>query len=159
MKNAKNIVLGLVLVAGIGSAQAADTGFYVEGNVGTNVASVAGDVGTGGFALNANAGYEFNKYIAAEGGYMLHAADGLSLHAIHAAAKGTLPVNDKVKLFAKLGVATAYLDIFSATGVFYGAGAAYAFNDKVDLNVQYQGMSVNSATLGMVSTGITYHIG
>lgn len=181
MKKVLNLVVGLAIAMGAVAAHAggdvtshaADKGFFVEGGIGTNTVARYNDgefaVATHALALIANAGYSFNQYIAAEAGYSLH-HDGDyvpgNAHDLHAAARATLPLGDKVKLFGKLGLGVAMQEgADSRVGPFFGAGASYAVTDAADVTVQYQGLHLSGEnglpgfTQGSVTAGVTYHIG
>lgn len=135
----------------MGPVQTSPHGFYVEGNVGyayhpwqndrattvglenqlgvlTNLSNI-----NGGFTGGIDLGYQFNRFIAAEGGwyYLPRASynrittvtlpvgqttfilpEGLQVNInsgfAYLAAKGTIPVCDQLDAFGKLGVAYAY---------------------------------------------------
>lgn len=171
MKNVSKIVLGLAIAAGAVSAQAAESGFFAEGGIGTNTNAVYNNkqfyIHSKALALIANGGYEFNQYIAAEGGYSLHHdgdAEPTSTHDLHVAARGSLPLGDKFKLIGKLGAGLVMQEgVDSRFGTFFGAGGAYALNDSTDITVQYQGIHLSKKdlypahTTGSVTAGVTYH--
>ena len=118
------------LGAGRASADNPSTGAIVAG---TPVTSVAASGDSDATAAKAFMGYQFNKYIAAEGGYFrlgdftfdatttpagtLHGSyknrSGWNLDAV-----GSLPLfNDKFSLLARLGVQTSKTsDLFNGTG-------------------------------------------
>lgn len=133
-------------------------GFYVNGNVGYGHVDVdISDIDLPGvkiernsFAWSANVGYQFNKYIAVEGGYMMLpyikvSADGDSIK-LHTnagvlVAKGMYPISDKFDVFAKAGI--AYL----SHSVSVSAGASSA------------SVSANDGTVEPVAgLGVDYNI-
>ncbi len=153
-----------------------DAGAYAEVNLGWADASQMPDslfepsvtVHASGPGANANLGYQFNRFFAAEAGYTYYAKD-INLSLGDAAVKGILPVGDNFSLFAKLGgsYVGGSLALYAkgkapGASVFYGAGAAYAITPALDINLQYQGASNDFlpggvVTVGLVSAGLTYH--
>ena len=136
------------LVAGVPAAQAQDTGFYAGIGVGrsdlkdacTGVTIPCDDTDTGWKLFG---GYQFNKYLGAELGYVdlgRATARGTLLGvAVSATAKakgweflgvGTLPIADKFSAYGKAGLFRWDLDV-SATGVVPGfAPVAVSTSDK-----------------------------
>jgi opacity protein-like surface antigen len=134
-------------------------GWYLEGSGGsTHLSNISypGNVSSSGIGGNANLGYKFMPYFAAEMGYTLYAntniknganttAGTVKYYSYDLAGKGILPIaGSGFEAFGKLGVerlnahvslnnATAANQIgltssqHSATGLYLGAGAQYYF--------------------------------
>jgi len=144
-----------------------DKGAYVEANVGGSYGTFSFfDYSTTTSAIggNLNAGYQFNRYFAAEVGYTYFGGD-LDLSMGNISAKGILPLNEKFNLFAKLGAGYMAPNTGGEGGglgvATYGIGAAYAITPSLDINTQFQGawmwQGFGSSTFGLVSGGLTYH--
>lgn len=123
------------------------------------------------------AGYEFNPTWAVEGGYndfsskdYSYTANGVAgridtdSHAFYVAGKATKPLNDKVAVFGKLGVARTHDGISgtgaaagvsgdSRTGLYASVGAQYAINEKVSLTAEIERVG-HSSDYGHKATGL-----
>ncbi|HEX4046146.1 MAG TPA: outer membrane beta-barrel protein [Gammaproteobacteria bacterium] len=153
-------------------------GWYVEGNVGSTHLSkknYPGDSSSSGIGGNANIGYKFMPYIAAEIGYTRYAnttvkdqfgtkAGTDKIFSADFAVKGILPIGGSgAELFAKLGVDRVYSNMHinnqtaanniglghsdhSATGVYLGAGAQYSFVPEFAANIQWARANGSSST-------------
>lgn len=163
-------------------------GIFVSGNLGySNAAYKKADFSptpvslkTGGFAWNANVGYQFNRYIAIEGGYTQFAdvkasmndgvqfSDTLALGAFGVNVKGMLPIaNDRFDLFAKLGAMdmneeetlagsglSRKIRVGSSWTPDLGIGAAYNVNKHIALSLQDVYTLKTSFTKDQVKTSI-----
>ncbi len=141
-----------VLLSAIAAAPAfaADQGPYVNVDVGQVSYSGANTAGNPSFAnpgaINFGGGYHFNQYIGVEGGYTiigdstinyLNATETLKASALQAAAVGTFPINDKVDLYGKLGLANTKLD-YTLTGFgLNGSGSATSTNVMLGIGGQF----------------------
>lgn len=140
----------------------ADSGFFVGGNLGYGkVDFTRADLGvtpssrleTGGFSWNANAGYQFNQFLAVEGGYTqfddAHALVGSTkvgyrdIDGWSMLVKGMYPVNQQISVFAKFGTMRLHLKPVNLTGVTLkrwapelGLGVAYHLNKNISLEAQ-----------------------
>lgn len=163
-------------------------GIFVSGNLGYSNADYEKadflptpvSLKTSGFAWNANVGYQFNRYIAIEGGYTqfadvkasmddgVPASDTVSLGAFGLNVKGMLPIaNDRFDLFAKLGamdmneentLAGSGLSKKQHAGSSWtpdlGVGAAYNVNKHIALSLQDVYTFKASFTKNQVKTSI-----
>ena len=164
MINKPLISIALIAACAAVSAEAAqhNQGGYIEGNLGTLYASVnlfhTKSTMIGSFGANANGGYLFTPNFAMETGYTNY---GLGLNNVDVAAKFILPFtisNNDFSVFAKVG--PAYTFDNSGQGqalLFGGVGGSYALTDKLDLNLQAQGVTIGFFSLGLISTGLDYH--
>jgi OOP family OmpA-OmpF porin len=130
------------------------------------------------------AGYDFDKTWAIEGGYMDFGSRdyGYSTNngsgnistdssAFYVAGKATMPINEQVSVFGKLGIienrdkmrgtgASAGLRDDHKTNLYASVGAQYAINQKVSLiaEVEHTGKSADQGRDGMgVSLGARYN--
>ncbi|HLB56845.1 MAG TPA: outer membrane beta-barrel protein [Coxiellaceae bacterium] len=147
-------------------------GIFVSGNLGYGTSgysksyytnSVFGSQPTSynddAFAWAANAGYQFNRYLALEAGYIsfgqskatstLPATMTNTFGGFDAAAKGILPINNQFNVFAKAGVVDMHENVNLSSGSvsanigngnswapLLGVGTAYNINKNVALTVQ-----------------------
>lgn len=125
------------------------------------------------------AGYDFDKTWALEGGYSNFGSKDYSFvqngtagqintnsHAFYVAGKATMPVNEQVGVFGKLGVARTHDSISgsgaaaglssdpSRTGLYASLGAQYAINKNVALTAELEHMG-RSADFGRKSTALS----
>ena len=110
----KKLFLALILVSGasVAFADATDTIQPYDGstayiNVNTGWASIH-NLPTGSWAGSVNAGYNFNRGFALEGGYNVLASSQFGATAtsniFDVAAKGTLPLSDVFSLYGRAGI-------------------------------------------------------
>ncbi|OGT25157.1 MAG: hypothetical protein A3I77_08650 [Gammaproteobacteria bacterium RIFCSPLOWO2_02_FULL_42_14] len=137
-------------------------GLFVSGDLGMGTLSDTFQKTTqkvsGNFAWAINAGYQFNKYLAAEVGYISFldqnasltangatVKSGVSLGGFDFNAKGIIPITDKFSVFAKGGMmdmsSYEYASGTPSTSASVwtpdlGAGAAYNLTRNVALSVQ-----------------------
>lgn len=154
----------ILLTSACASFAAHERGAYLEGNIGTLYESLDffgiefhefGSVG-----LNANLGYQFNRYLAAEFGYTAYGINHHLLNNVDLAGKFILPFtigNNNFNVFAKLGVADVFSGHDNSLLPMAGLGASYELTQNLDLNVQAQGVTQGFFSLGLLSTGLTYH--
>ena len=164
IKQQHKCVMALVIAAIASSTQAAphEQGGYIGANIGTPYASVhLFDIKVAGFGsvgFNVNGGYLFNRHFALETGYVNY---GFGLNHADVAAKFILPFNinnNDFTVFAKAGPALIFNNSGgSYAGLFAGVGTSYAMTDKLDLNLQAEGSTFGWLSLGLISTGLTYH--
>ena len=149
------------LVSFSAAAQAENTmsntnGFYVGGNYG--YVKIDGD---DSFDDNNDVkegviGYRLNPFLALEGSYIDFGSYGNSLASAKtdgytAALKATLPIGDRVELFAKGGQLWYKTDYNTAVGnnsdddkgVFAGAGVGFKVTENFLVNAQYTWYDVN----------------
>lgn len=124
------------------------------------------------FAVNANAGYRFDKYVAAELAYDYFTPASAKLHGneihfrqmgFYGAAKLIVPVYTGFEGFAKIGLSYAHLSIKGSLpgqsshpshwGPLFGAGGQFFFTDNISIlasYTRYPGMNnvgVNNSTM------------
>lgn len=166
-------------------------GWYLEGNAGSTHMSKrsysgASSSSTSGWGFNANIGYKFMPYLAAEFGYTGYADTKInalgtragtdSRYALDLAAKGILPIVDSgFELFAKLGVSRLNskitidnsmaassiglsADSHNTTDVYLGAGGQYYIMPELAAVAQWQRANGNSktGTLDLYSIGLSF---
>lgn len=197
------ILLGLI-VSGVAQADISEntafnrhTGFYAEGDFGTNLYYVRGitvehsdgsidkDLSdpsywrVAGYGFSASVGYNIIPYVGFEVGYLQQfgVESSFSITNVslpYLAAKFTIPIGNRFAFLAKVGGGcvihhwrykpTEYDPewySYSSAGVwlYSSLGASYALNQKIDLNVQWQGHSfmILDNFGGLLSAGLTYH--
>jgi len=152
----KKIATALLLSTAISApAFAADQGAYVAvdlgkvsySDTGTTTPPSPGSVRVGG-------GYHFNPYVGVEAGYSIigdattntsyggfaSSSETLKASSLQVSAVGTLPLNDKFNLFAKLGAANTKLDYtWTSTGIIpsSGSGSGTKTNLLIGIGAQY----------------------
>ena len=124
------------------------------------------------------AGYDLNQTWAVEGGYADFGSKDYSYidgtgaggnvksdsHGYYLAGKATMPVNEKVGVFGKLGVARVDNSLSGSglstgisgenkTGLYASLGAQYAINEKVSLTAEVEHFG-KSADQGHKATGL-----
>ena len=120
------------------------------------------------------AGYDFNKMWAVEGGYTDFGSKNYNYgngsvstdsHSLYVAGKATLPVNEQVSVYGKLGVVenhdsisgtgtSAGLSGDNKTGLYASVGAQYAINKKVSLIAEYENYG-KSADFGRKASALS----
>lgn len=174
------------------AAVALPEGWYLEGNAGvTHQYGVSYGPGvsdsSNGFSWNANMGYRFMPFFAAEMGFTRY-ADGVgkfgsmkvandSHYSIDVTGKLVLPVwTTGLALFGKLGGAWLHSDVklenagygttvrtgtSSGAGFYLGAGVEYAILPEMAFNLQWQRAkgNHNTGTLDLCSAGVSYLFG
>ena len=92
-------------------------------------------------------GYQLNRNLGVEAGYVVHGKMKIPLSgriaalepkSLYLAATGTLPLNEQFSLFGKLGVANNRLAGESKAGALIGAGLSYAFTPAVSAVLEYE---------------------
>ena len=135
-------------------ALAQPKGVYVEGNIGYGKVKIkVPNLSTKntGIAGNLNAGYKFNENFAVEGGAGLFSkvkAAGAKAYTgnyyFDIAARGIIPLNNGVNLFAKAGLAVVHTDIknwlanngnYTKPTVLLGGGISYYINSHVGVSI------------------------
>ena len=127
-------------------------------------------------------GYQFNKYLGVEGGYVNlndmtltstitapvagtartnAASDGWTL-----AAVGSYPLSDKFSVMAKLGGAYVLSDIAARTGTsqetmsaddyqpYYGVGASYALLDNLSVRAEWERFETDEFDIDLLTAGL-----
>ena len=151
----------VALLAGAATIASAET--YVDANIGVNTAwSTLG--------LNANAGYMFNPYIGAEGGFTYSPGNTPSsaygaYYMFDAAAKGVLPLSSIFSLYGKLGIGVNNYSPWGCTncgnygsnvGVLVGAGAQFNLSKSWSLHVEDSVVTGGNPNMLMVGGQFTF---
>lgn len=160
---AATLVCAMDSMAG-GAVEANDSnvlsGFYLGANLGygkTNETLENNSTKNKGFVWGADAGYNFNQYLAVEAGYTQMATVKVSGQTLSSenrmfdlVAKGTYPINTQFNIFGKLGAAYTHTKLASTIGgasiegagangaivPYFGAGVGYNLTKNVSFNVQ-----------------------
>jgi OOP family OmpA-OmpF porin len=156
----KKVILAVLVALSAASAMAQNA--YVGASVGR--AEQKAEVGPYGFKDKSNAfkvfgGYQFTQNIGLEAGYVKFneaevSGNGASLSAepktFYTAVTGTLPINEQLSAFAKVGAANtrttvtgtingvSYSDKTTETSAMFGLGLSYAFTPTVSVIAQYE---------------------
>jgi OOP family OmpA-OmpF porin len=176
-----------ILVFSPPAAAQADAGWYVGAAYGTTSFDVdmtglpsTITVDDGDSGLKIYGGFQFNKHLGAEVGYVdfgkvafggtalgLPVTGDTSLSAFTLAGVGTLPLNESFALFGKLGLwiwdasGTASVAGLSAsaddsgTDLFLGAGGRYNFNKNWGLTLEVE-LYDSDDSVTMTSLGVRY---
>ncbi|MCC2626270.1 MAG: hypothetical protein K0R14_2143 [Burkholderiales bacterium] len=154
-------ILLVALLSGAAFVASAET--YIDANIGMNTTwSTLG--------LNANAGYMFNPYIGAEGGFTYSPGNTpLSAYGAYymfdAAAKGVLPLSSIFSLYGKLGVGYNVYSPWGCTdcgnpisnfGVLVGAGAQFNLSKNWSLHVEDYVVPGSNPNMLMVGGQFTF---
>jgi hypothetical protein len=154
----KSIKLAAVALALFGSALSAHAQAYVGGDL--NTTSVDGWSDETSFGVYA--GYEFNSNVAAELAYRkLGTFDSglnvVKLNMTQVSAVASLPLNDQVKIFGRLGY--GFLNVsgdksYNAdNGVIYGAGAQFNVTKKIGIRGEFTRIASDATQL---TIGVNY---
>ncbi|MDD3267041.1 MAG: outer membrane beta-barrel protein [Burkholderiales bacterium] len=175
MKKSLLFALSLLAISFANADAASGSGAYV--NINTGFATMQA-LPTGSWTGNINAGYNFNRNFALEGGYNLFANQqfGVSTttNIFDVAAKGTLPLSESFSLYGRLGLglgvnswsgnANSNCVLCQSNDSTYmlglaGIGASYALSNNIDLHLEdtmyvpfassFVGSSINAVTLGL----------
>jgi len=202
MKKITLAVIAIASVAATSTVFAADEGWYMLGGVGQTTSSndkstldsTLTSIGAHGFSSSLNkptvynlqAGYQLNKNLAFEGGYIgstneNYSANGGNLSgAVTATAKvdgwnlvavGILPLSDQFSLLGKLGVASIHDSITLAgqggsisvsgtkTDLTYGVGAQFNFTSATFARFDLDSYNIGDSTSASRSTVWTVNVG
>jgi OOP family OmpA-OmpF porin len=146
------------LLAGPAGAQtrAPDSGFYGGLGVGHSDSNLGSAIDSTDTAWKAFGGYQFNRYIAVEGGYIdlgKTATPGASFDskALQASAVGSLPVTPQFAFTGKLGVAQVKTDVNGGTDhnfdPTYGLGLRYDINRQIGIRGEWERFRVSGNPL------------
>jgi len=129
-------------------------------------------IGFSGIGVNIYGGYRFNKNLALEAGVIGQTNGLVSLTTLSLAAKGLIPIGQRLSLFGKVGGSYNYATfcLFGCAraqlgGVFVGAGADYALSKRFSTTLEINGpvlyeKSPESKSVdyfGLLTLGLTYH--
>lgn len=164
------------------------SGFYATASVGQTRADIedmpgfsVDDTDTG---YSLGLGYEFNKYVAFEAGYVDLGETTMTLGAFNAAVeadgfyfgpKVSLPITDKFSVFGKVGLFAWDVDASSNFGVaasasgtdaYFGAGLAYDITDALALKAEWTRYNsvgdentTDSADVDFIAAGLVFKFG
>ena len=132
---------------------------YLDVGIGTSssTADVFGYTFTesGGFASVLFLGYQFNRFLAIEGGvnYLDVSSNSVAFYPV--ALKGILPLGHqkRFRLFGKIGPAFGSGD----TELFLGIGASYMIIPNLDIAAELQGASNPFSSIGLATLNLIYY--
>lgn len=154
------VIKSLAVVALASSAFAANAqstspaGFYAGGEI---VRGTLTDFGSK-VGFGANVGYAFNQNLAVElsaanvGTYSVSGLD-LSTQALTASVVGTLPLNNDISVFGRLGYGTVTVAVDGIKGdvnsAAYGLGASYKLNNSTSVRAEYTRYATELSKIGV----------
>lgn len=181
----KKILTALITSAaafgGMSAAHAADIGPYAgvgvvssEHKYDLSNDTSKGDRTSNEWSGKIYGGYQLNQNLAVEGGYTdfgkssynysVGTANGhidSKSHAFYLAGKGSMPINQQLSVFGKLGVAFNKNEVHgtglaapyavgdsSRTNLYASVGGEYAVNEKVSLSLEYEHYGKNDVDQG-----------
>jgi OOP family OmpA-OmpF porin len=156
----KKLIFALIASAAAMTAAQAQTTTAPRAYIGVGVATV-NQVSGDDYKANAKVfgGYEFNQNWAVEGGYTdfrkadINVATGGGIakgdvdgYGLYVAGKYTMPINEQVSAYGKLGVSNNKRAVNVAgtsytkydTGAYAGVGLQYSLNQNVALTAEYE---------------------
>ncbi len=158
---------------GFGQSKYRDVASYIDAEVGPQTGPTTANTRSEGWKVYT--GYQFNKYLGAEGGYAnlndMTATTGtlrtnVNSDAWTLAAVGTLPVTDKLSVIGKLGAAYVLADIRAKDGValtqrsgddsyepYYGVGVSYALLDNLSLRAEWERFDRKDLDIDLMTAG------
>lgn len=133
-----------------------------------------GGSGLYGYGLSTAIGYNFTTVHAIEAGFIhsdLNEYDDnnksyKTLSIPYLTARFNIPIADKLTLITKAGLMFLSATYSESDGSevtagllapFMGVGLGYAITENIDINMQYQGITIIVAGAGLLSAGVTYH--
>lgn len=162
-------------------------GFYATASVGPTMADVKEQPGASyddtdtGYSIGL--GYEFNKYVAFEAGYVNPGEVTATAGALRATTeadgfylgpKVSLPITDTFSVFGKIGLFAWDADMSSnfgpaasasGTDVYFGAGLAYDLTDALTVKAEWTrydsvgDKNTGSADIDFISAGLVFKFG
>ncbi|MBU1397261.1 MAG: outer membrane protein transport protein [Gammaproteobacteria bacterium] len=158
---------------GFGQSKYRDVASYIDAEVGPQASPTIANTRSEGWKVYT--GYQFNKYLGAEGGYAnlndMTATTGtlrtnVNSDAWTLAAVGTLPVTDKLSVIGKVGAAYVLADIRAKAGTaltqrsgddsyepYYGVGVSYALLDNVSLRAEWERFDRKDLDIDLMTAG------
>lgn len=165
---------------GFGQSKYRGVSSYVNAEVGPQTAPTTANTRSEGWKVYA--GYQFNKYLGAEGGYAnlndASATTGRRLTKIDneawtLAAVGTLPITNKLSVIGKLGAAYMLADISTTNPAaplpaanrlrkttgddsyepYYGVGVSYALFDNMSLRAEWERFDRKDLNIDLMTAG------
>lgn len=164
------------ITTGLGLSDGNGAGFYA----GASVIGLTGDVKDAcdeadidcqGWKLYG--GYKFNKNFGIEGGYyqLIDAEDDVSnlkLSGLGIAATAAMPLGDKAEVFGKLGALSTEAEVTynspkngidsskKSTDLLVGIGAGYKFTQNLGIRGEYEHVTDDEGSMGLISGGVTF---
>jgi len=158
------------------AARAEDAGFYLGAGIGQATQSEIGfeDRDT---SFKVLVGYSFNRFLAAEGGYISggqlnDTLDGFDIEirndGFFVAGLAKLPLGDVLSLYAKLGYVMYDSEISAKNGVnafsimnsdedlLFGGGCEFRLGDNFRLRAEFEKINVPDASFEIISLGANY---
>lgn len=165
---------------GFGQSKYRGVASYINAEVGPQTAPTTANTRSEGWKVYA--GYQFNKYLGAEGGYAnlndASATTGRRLTKIDneawtLAAVGTLPITNKLSVIGKLGAAYMLADISTTNPAaplpaanrlrkttgddsyepYYGVGVSYALFDNMSLRAEWERFDRRDLNIDLMTAG------
>ncbi|HJW47154.1 MAG TPA: outer membrane beta-barrel protein [Lysobacter sp.] len=154
------------------SANAQDKGFYAGAGIGQSSVD-EGSYDDEDTAFSVFGGYQFNKYLGLETGYVDFGkiepqGNGAALEGdtAYLTAVGTLPITDKFSAYAKAGVHRWNVDDEltgligknddSGTDPTYGLGAQYRLTDQVAIRGEYSRFEVEDLDVDLAQVQVRF---
>jgi len=151
--------------AAFGAQAGQDPGFYIGAGAGQSMVD-EGAYDDEDAAFSAFGGYQFNRWLGLEAGYVDlgkleagAAAASVEADSIYFTAVGTLPFTEKFSGYAKAGFQRWDLDTAipglagtgddSGTDPTYGLGLQYSFNDAFTLRAEYSRFEIEDADVDL----------
>lgn len=158
------------------ATRAEDSGFYLGAGIGQATQSATGfeDRDT---SFKITGGYSFNRYFAAEGGYinggqLNDTFEGFDVEirndGFYAAGLAKLPLGDVFALYAKLGYVTYDSEISvtnddlafslrnSDEDLLFGGGCEVRLGDRFRLRAEFEKINMPDTSFEMISLGANY---
>ena len=164
----KTLVAILVFSGFMGAvvpAAAQDSGLYLGASIGAakarQVCANASNCDEDETGYKGFVGYQFNKYLSAEGGYQYFSmfgrnSRGISVQALDVLAVGSYPVTKELAVYARAGA--AFTSVKSAPagedtmGLTYSVGAEYSFSPTLGGRLDWQRYNnVGGGNLGITT--------
>lgn len=158
---------------GFGQSKFRDVSSYIEAEVGPQTATTSANTRSEGWKVYG--GYQFNKYLGVEGGYVnlndMTAKTGALTTNVNSdawmlAAVGTLPVTDRLSIIGKLGAAYVIANINAKNGAaltqtsgddsyepYYGVGVSYALLDNLSLRAEFERLDRKNLDIDLMTAG------
>jgi OmpA-OmpF porin, OOP family len=166
----KKTILSLGILAAIGSTQAfaADTNFYVRGNIGQSSYDIGGGYGNQtDIMVGAALGYTFSPNIGVEAGFNDYGkvnyggVDG-SAKTAQASLILTAPITNEFSVYGRAGVARTERKVSGFGGSvkddktegLFGVGVGYNFAKNLTGTLEYQ--KLNDSDVSAIAAGVKY---
>lgn len=169
----KKIVIFIATIFALSVGAAAQAGsYFISGDIGQAQSNYTGMVRSNDTSVQLGVGYQYNKNIGVEANYndlgrIVQVGVSGNSFAYNISGVGTVAVNNKFGLYAKLGYGTATTKSSFGTKAnrsdfLYGLGATYSYNDNVDFRASWtkiplgNGVTMNKGADNIYSLGAVY---